>query len=60
MEYWWETKTDGKNMNPSAMETPNTITRGGRPGPTEEADPLSQLEKESAEKSRKKRQIEKE
>lgn len=30
-----------------------TNTQGGRPGPTEEGHPLSQLEKESAKKSRK-------
>lgn len=38
----------------SAMETPHTSTSGGRPGLTKYADPQSQLENESAEKSREK------
>lgn len=36
-------------MNPSA---PNTNTQGARPGPTEEADPVSQLEVKRAGRSK--------
>lgn len=45
-----------KNKNQSAIET-NTNTQGERPGPTEQVDPLFELE-ESPEKLRKSRKHE--
>lgn len=51
-----DAKKRNGQINPSAIETPNTNTEGGTPGPTEEADPVFQLEK--TQRSRK-REIEK-
>lgn len=40
------------SKNSLATVTPNTKTQLGRPGPTEEADPLSQLEENRSGKNK--------